>query len=91
MKKDNLVRYRCHTGHTYTQNEYAFRQKSVLESSLWVALRMLEERRQLLDKMGKQERERGWMFSASQKEDRAKELRVHIESLKLLLFETKKD
>lgn len=91
MKKDNLVRYRCHTGHTYTQNEYAFRQQNVLESSLWVALRMLEERRQLLDKMGKQERERGWMFSASQKEGRAKELRVHIESLKLLLFETKKD
>ncbi|MDB5206879.1 MAG: hypothetical protein JWR72_1954 [Flavisolibacter sp.] len=84
-----VVRYRCHTGHVYTQNELLLKQSEALEDTLWVALRMLEERKHLLDKMAKEEGSKGWMRMATQKTERAAELEVHIDRLKDVLFHTK--
>lgn len=90
IKKDGITRFRCHTGHSYTQEEYEIKQKEALESTFWVALRMLEERKQLMDKIAQEEMDKGWAFSAEAKKERAAELKIHIERLKQLLFETKK-
>jgi two-component system, chemotaxis family, protein-glutamate methylesterase/glutaminase len=87
---DTLVRYRCHTGHVYTQDELVLKQTQSLENTLWVALRMLEERKQLMDKIAEEETHKGWVKSASMKKQKAQDLDVHIERLKQFLFETKK-
>ena len=91
MVSDNVVRYRCHTGHVYNEGELLIRQSDALENTLWTALRMMEERKNLLDKMAKEENRKGWKSTAENKEQRAKELQTHIERLKDILYETKKD
>jgi two-component system chemotaxis response regulator CheB len=89
IKEDNISRYRCHTGHVFNQDELVEAQKDALENTFWVALRMMEERKQLLDKMTNEENSKGWIRSAAQKSERSKELQKHIERLKQLLMETK--
>jgi two-component system, chemotaxis family, protein-glutamate methylesterase/glutaminase len=89
IKEGNVVRYRCHTGHMYTQDELSIRQSEALEGTLWVALRMLEERKNLLEKMATEEMGKGWQRSATLRRTRASELQSHIERLKDILFHTK--
>jgi two-component system, chemotaxis family, protein-glutamate methylesterase/glutaminase len=89
IKDDGISRYRCHTGHVYNQEELEEVQKVALENTFWVALRMMEERRQLLEKMAGEENSKGWIKSAAQKTERAAELQLHIERLKQILVDTK--
>lgn len=89
--KDGIVRYRCYTGHVFAENELLLRQTENLENTLWVALRMIEERKQLLQKMANEEEQKGWMRSAIGKKERAAELQEHISRLKEILFEAKKE
>lgn len=88
IEGDKIPRYRCHIGHAFTEKELQLRQHETLENTLWVALRMMEERRQLLQKMAIEEQSRGWQRAASNKAERADELTVHIERLKQILFDT---
>jgi two-component system chemotaxis response regulator CheB len=62
-----------------------------LENTLWTALRMMEERKNLLDKMAKEENKKGWRQTAATKSMRADELHQHIDRLKQILFESRKD
>ena len=45
------LRYRCHTGHSYTAATLLVTQTEKMEETLWIALRMFEENRNLLVKM----------------------------------------
>lgn len=86
LKEDKLTRFRCHTGHTFTANDLLDGQKKELESTFWVTLRMLEERRNLLMKIAEEEENKGWLRSASYKLSRIEELKVHINRLREILF-----
>lgn len=46
--KGKELRYRCHTGHAYTYKSLLAEQTSKIEETMWTALRMFEERRNLL-------------------------------------------
>ena len=46
-------RYRCHTGHSYTGPALLASQSEKIEEMLWIALRMFEERKNLLTSMVK--------------------------------------
>ncbi|MEJ7671904.1 MAG: chemotaxis protein CheB [Chitinophagaceae bacterium] len=46
-----VVRYRCHIGHSYSEKDLVIKQGEIFESTLWTALRIMEERRNLLMKM----------------------------------------
>jgi two-component system chemotaxis response regulator CheB len=81
--------YRCHVGHSYTQGDLLFQMTNSLEATLWIAMRMMEERRLLLKKMSKEESEKGWVHSAAQKKEREAEMSKHISRLKDILFSTK--
>ncbi|MEI6945968.1 chemotaxis protein CheB [Paraflavisolibacter sp. H34] len=89
IKEGNITRYRCYTGHAYTQAELLLKQNEALEETLWVALRMMEERKSLLEKMSAEEHSKGWSKTAAQKSSRAVSLELHIDRLKQLLFDTK--
>lgn len=86
MKKGNLLRYRCHTGHAFTAAVLLAEQTKKLEETLWVALRMFEERKNLLTTMAKPN---GGVFNRSVGE-RAKESQVHIERIRSILLSTGK-
>ncbi|GAB2969655.1 chemotaxis protein CheB [Hymenobacter coalescens] len=44
MKHGEVLRYRCHTGHAFTAEALMHVTQECLEESMWVAVRMLEER-----------------------------------------------
>jgi two-component system chemotaxis response regulator CheB len=46
-----VLRFRCHTGHAFTADALAESSQHALEETLWVALRMMEERKNLLSSM----------------------------------------
>jgi len=85
IKNETPARYRCHTGHVYTESTLAEKQNEALEESLWVSVRMLEERRSLLLNIAGRENERYNEQTGVAYKQRAEELTIHIERLKALL------
>ena len=52
LKEGSRVRYRCHTGHSYTANSLLAGVSESVEETLWEAMRGLEEITMLLQHMG---------------------------------------
>ncbi len=75
-------RYRCHTGHSFTASALLASQSEKIEETLWVSLRMLEERKNLLDTM--MQTEKASRTKASYQE-RARDTNVHIERIRAML------
>jgi two-component system, chemotaxis family, protein-glutamate methylesterase/glutaminase len=86
MKDDGIERYRCHVGHVYSERDLNTKQGEALEATLWVALRMMEERNSLLEKMANDERKKGLNTLAASKDERRADLQKHIDNLKEILF-----
>ncbi|TDN40039.1 chemotaxis protein CheB [Hymenobacter sp. UV11] len=51
LNAGSVLRYRCHTGHAYTADSLVESSRQSIEETLWVALRMMEERKNLLSSM----------------------------------------
>lgn len=81
VTKGNLLRYRCHTGHSYTCSVLHAEQTAKIEETLWIALRMFEERKNLLTKMAT----RGGPRQAESVRARADESDVHIGRIRAML------
>lgn len=88
LKNDNLTRYRCHIGHSYSENDLVVKQAHSLEATLWVALRMMEDRKNLLGKLARDSKKRGAIAIASGNEEKKLELQKHIDKLKEILYLT---
>jgi two-component system chemotaxis response regulator CheB len=86
IKNGGLGHYRCHIGHSYTEKELSQGQAKAIENTLWIALRMMEERRYLLASLSEKESERGQKHLSEAHHERAEEMRMHIGRLKELLF-----
>ncbi|WP_339804155.1 chemotaxis protein CheB [uncultured Marinobacter sp.] len=87
IKEGKLLRYRCHTGHAFTSSVLLAQQTVKIEETLWVALRMFEERQNLLVTMSKNENRK----SPSSISQRAKDSQVHIDRIRAMLKATDKD
>jgi two-component system chemotaxis response regulator CheB len=87
MTEGETRRYRCHTGHAFTSSALLAQQTVKIEETLWVALRMFEERQNLLVTMGRNENSRA--FSSSRQ--RARDSQVHIDRIRTMLRATDKD
>jgi two-component system, chemotaxis family, protein-glutamate methylesterase/glutaminase len=85
-QQSHPTHYRCHVGHSFTDRELNVRMSEALETTIWTSLRMMEERRSLLTKLARRDAERGYDTSASRHLQKAKEMEVHIENLKQILF-----
>jgi two-component system chemotaxis response regulator CheB len=81
-----LTRYRCHIGHAYSQDELIKLQSQQIERTLWIALRMMEERVQLLERLNESSQNKGFDTSAKVFGKKAADLQLHIQTLKGLLF-----
>ncbi|MCG5499776.1 chemotaxis protein CheB [Ectothiorhodospira lacustris] len=88
IAEGKLLRYRCHTGHAFTASSLLAQQTERIEETLWVALRMFEERQNLLVTMAKNEGE--GKSSPSSISQRAADSQVHIERIRAMLKATDK-
>ncbi|SDE96033.1 two-component system, chemotaxis family, response regulator CheB [Mucilaginibacter pineti] len=86
MKHEDFARYRCHTGHVYTENALMEKQNEALEESLWISVRMLEERKNLfLNLAGKAGELQSGAETETTYRQKAAQLAIHIDRLKKLL------
>ncbi|WP_419803093.1 chemotaxis protein CheB [Mucilaginibacter sp.] len=85
MNNDTAHRYRCFTGHVYTEKLLLDKQSESLEESLWVSLRKLEERKNLLQTTAKHQHQLNHPDLEAEKTAKAEEMAAHIERLKTLL------
>ncbi|MGN7205507.1 chemotaxis protein CheB [Pedobacter sp. SAFR-022] len=76
IEHDVIPRFRCFTGHAFTAACLEDLQIKSLEESLWTAIRMMEERRNLLVSIHD---------SSGRKTERAEQLEVHVKRLKAML------
>ena len=86
IAEGDSLRYRCHTGHAFTSSVLLAQQTEKIEETLWVALRMFEERQNLLVTMSKNV-EKNPLSSIAQ---RATDSQVHIDRIRAMLKATDK-
>ncbi|WP_167855242.1 chemotaxis protein CheB [Hymenobacter wooponensis] len=82
LDQGNVLRFRCHTGHAFTAEALLDKEQNSLEETLWVAIRMMEERKILLTSMAS----RGSGLWSVQQEERIEELKSHINRLREFLL-----
>jgi two-component system chemotaxis response regulator CheB len=82
MNKNGLMRYRCHTGHAYTAASLLAEQNMKIEETMWTALRMFEERRNLMITMAKDQKG----AAAKSALERASISQIHIDRIKAILL-----
>ena len=82
MDDPEPVRYRCHTGHAFTERVLSDSQAEATEAALVTAFRTMEERVKLLRKMAERDRKSGYA-------ERADELQRHAARVRDLLLQTR--
>jgi two-component system chemotaxis response regulator CheB len=83
-------RFRCFTGHVYNEHELLILQSHNIESTIWVAVRMMEERKNLYTKIAKGHLNKGHSQLGSSYQQSADDLSKHIEALKGILISVHK-
>jgi two-component system, chemotaxis family, protein-glutamate methylesterase/glutaminase len=78
--------YRCHVGHAFSEEGLLVAMESTTETALWTALRIIEERRNLLKAIA--EKQNGTKSVRANYKARVAELERQIEQLKKVLFAT---
>ncbi len=79
--KDSDLRFRCHTEHAYTADFLLTEQTNKIEETMWTALRMFEEHKNLLTEMARGEKGAGSQTA----HERAKTSQVHIDRIRAIL------
>ncbi|QGK73519.1 chemotaxis protein CheB [Flavobacterium sp. SLB02] len=82
IDKGSSLRYRCHTGHAYTAITLLAEQTEKIEETMWTALRMFEERKNLLTTIANGQK--GAMANSAN--ERAKMSQVHIDRIRAILL-----
>ncbi|MGZ5222113.1 MAG: chemotaxis protein CheB [Chitinophagaceae bacterium] len=82
IKHGKTLRYRCHTGHAYTSAVLLAEQTKKIEETMWTALRMFEERRNLLTTIAKEQK--GGIAKGAK--ERAEASQVHIDRIRAILL-----
>ena len=83
-------RYRCHIGHSYSEKDLVKKQGEVFESTLWTALRIMEERKTLLRKMEADHAKRGFSTLAKSYKEKGDGIQKHVDKMKEVLYASQK-
>jgi len=75
IDEGQLRRFRCRVGHAWSANSLAAQQTAAVEGALWTALRALEEKATLADRMARSAEARGHAMTASTFAEQALEAR----------------
>jgi two-component system, chemotaxis family, protein-glutamate methylesterase/glutaminase len=71
VEEGNLLRFRCRTGHAYSAETLLATQSDKVEDALWIALRALEEKASLSDRMASRMETRNQTLSAQRFKEEA--------------------
>ncbi|TCN56552.1 chemotaxis protein CheB [Flavobacterium circumlabens] len=82
MNKGPDLRYRCHTGHAYTAATLLTEQTMKIEETMWTALRMFEERKNLLTTIAQDQKG----ATATSAKERSKMSQIHIDRIRAILL-----
>jgi len=83
MTAAGLVRYRCHTGHSFSAKALLTSQTEKIEETLWVSLRKFEERKNLLNNLARDEKYASMRRSYS---EQATATQIHVERIRAMLL-----
>lgn len=72
-------------GHCYSEKDLVFKQGKISEATLWTALRIMEERRNLLMKMEADHIKKGFSQLAKNYKEKADDIQVHVDNMKEVL------
>ena len=87
IEEDDNLRFRCHTGHAYTAAYLLAEQTNKMEETMWTALRMFEEHKNLLTEMARVKKGVGSQTAL----ERAKLSQVHIDRIRAILKTTENE
>ncbi|PVE20657.1 chemotaxis protein CheB [Microvirga sp. KLBC 81] len=88
IKGSRPLRFRCQVGHTMTADVLAREQESAVDEALRVALRVIEERAELVARMAKDGRRSGRRAIAEMYEERAVEYRQYVDTLRRAVLQS---
>ena len=84
---DKPLRYRCHTGHSYTARTMQESQDEVLEAAVWVVLRAMQEKKALLSRLLQEASADGHLQSAADFQQSMDQLHAQTQTLKKLMMD----
>lgn len=82
MQAGQPLRFRCQVGHGYTADALATEQESRVDEAMRVALRIIEERAELVARMADDGRRAGRKAVAEMYDDRAREYRRYADTIR---------
>jgi two-component system, chemotaxis family, protein-glutamate methylesterase/glutaminase len=85
LNNDSHLRYRCHTGHTFSVNDLLSKQNKSIESSIWVTLRAMEERKNLMAQLAG--KSTGSKIPTVDYREKIEHLQHHVDALKTVLLD----
>ena len=88
VKMGRPLRFRCQVGHAYTADALAKEQESRVDEALRVALRIIEERAELVHRMAEDGRQSGRVAVAKMYETRASEYREYADMIRRVMLES---
>lgn len=87
LNEGGVLRFRCRTGHAYSVGSLLSEQSEALEAALWTALRALEEKASLVERMATRARDRNQPFSAKRFEEQAQDMQQRAVLVRQLLLD----
>lgn len=86
MQDGKLLRYRCRTGHAYSPESLLARQADGVEDALWAALRALEERGAMSERMVQRAQENGQLTIVGVFKEQSQRARKNAELIRNVLL-----
>jgi two-component system, chemotaxis family, protein-glutamate methylesterase/glutaminase len=86
LKTGNLLRFRCQVGHAYTADALARHQEGRVDEALRVALRIIEERADLVHRMAEDARHSGRRAIARMYQAKAAEYREYADTIRQVML-----
>ncbi|GLV54738.1 chemotaxis protein CheB [Dictyobacter sp. S3.2.2.5] len=87
MKNGTLQRFRCRVGHAFSAESMLVEQSEELDKALWMALKTMEEKAELLQRMRDNAHQHSNSWLAQSLETRFVEAQRHSQTLRQLLVE----
>lgn len=91
LRNNNIIRFRCHTGHVYSSDSLVAEQAGDVERALWSANRALEEKAALARRMAVAAHEQNRSLSEAQFIQRAEEAEHHAALLRQVILQQSQD
>jgi two-component system chemotaxis response regulator CheB len=86
IKNQNLLRFRCRTGHAFSSESLFAEQSDALEQALWVALRALKEQSALSRRLAARAKAQNHSITANRFEERAQDVDLKADIIRRVLM-----